>query len=223
MTSNDETDTAARERQGGGNWALYILVALFAAIAGFLSISLADLIGRHEASQGPQPRQAAAPQPGASGTGLEKLVRSNAPKPLPEIGFSDGEGREIALAGMRGKTLLVNLWATWCAPCKVEMPGLNRLQAKLGGPDFEVVAISLDWAGAEKPRQFLAANGLDKLALYFDTKKDLMQRFGAPGLPLSVLIDEQGREVARLAGAAEWDSPEAETLIREIIAGTQKK
>jgi thiol-disulfide isomerase/thioredoxin len=223
MTGNDETDTAAHERQGGGNWALYILVAIFATIAGFLSIGLADLIGRYESGQDAVPRQVAAPQPGPSGTGLEKLVRSDSPKPLPEIGFSDGEGREVTLAGMRGKTLLVNLWATWCAPCKVEMPGLNRLHAKLGGPDFEVVAISLDWAGAEKPRQFLAANGLDKLALYFDAKKDLMQRFGAPGLPLSVLIDEQGREVARLAGAAEWDSPEAETLIREIIAGTQKK
>jgi thiol-disulfide isomerase/thioredoxin len=223
MTGNDETDTAARERQGGGNWALYIPVAVFAAIAGFLSISLADLIGRYEPGQDAMPRQAAAPQPGPSGKGLEKLVRSDSPKPLPEIRFSDGDGREVTLAGMRGKTLLVNLWATWCAPCKVEIPGLNRLQARLGGQDFEVVAISLDWAGAEKPRQFLESNGLDKLALYFDTKKDLMQRFGAPGLPLSVLIDEQGREAARLAGSAEWDSPEAETLIREIIAGTQKK
>ena len=223
MTGNDETDTAARERQGGGNWALYILVAVFAAIAGFLSISLADLIGQYEPGQDTMPRQAAAPQPAPSGKGLEKLVRSDSPKPLSEIRFSDGDGREVTLAGMRGKTLLVNLWATWCAPCKVEMPGLNRLQAKLGGPDFEVVAISLDWAGAEKPRQFLASNGLDKLALYFDTKKDLMQRFGAPGLPLSILIDEQGREAARLAGSAEWDLPEAETLIREIIAGTQKK
>jgi thiol-disulfide isomerase/thioredoxin len=114
--------------------------------------------------------------------------------------------------------VLVNLWATWCAPCKREMPSLDRLQAKLGGADFAVLPISLDRTGPEKPRQFLAANGLKNLDLFLDSGNTLMQAMRAPGLPLSVLIDRQGREIARLAGPAEWDGAEAETMIRALLA-----
>jgi thiol-disulfide isomerase/thioredoxin len=221
MSGNDKADGTARQAQGGGNWALYSLVALFAAIAGFLSVSLADLASRYQAANrvivpaADTEQKAATP---AKPSGLEKLVRATEPKPMPAITFADGEGREIALADMKGKVLLVNLWATWCAPCKVEMPSLNRLSAKLGGSDFAVVPISFDWSGPDKPRAFLTEAKLEALPLYMDVKKDLMQKFGAPGLPLSVLIDREGREVARLAGTAEWDSAEAEALIREVIS-----
>jgi thiol-disulfide isomerase/thioredoxin len=221
MSGNDKADGTARQAQGGGNWALYSLVALFAAIAGFLSVSLADLASRYQAANRvivpavDTEQKAVTP---AKASGLEKLVRATEPKPMPAITFADGEGREIALADMKGKVLLVNLWATWCAPCKVEMPSLNRLSAKLGGPNFAVVPISFDWSGPDKPRAFLTEAKLEALPLYMDVKKDLMQKFGAPGLPLSVLIDREGREVARLAGTAEWDSAEAEALIREVIS-----
>jgi thiol-disulfide isomerase/thioredoxin len=225
MSGNDKADSTARQAQGGGNWALYSLVALFAAIAGFLAVSLADLASRYQAvnqairpTVGTMEKTAAPAKEGKRASGLEKLVRAAEPKPMPAITFADGEGREIALADMKGKVLLVNLWATWCAPCKVEMPSLNRLSAKLGGPDFAVVPISFDWSGPDKPRAFLAEAKLDALPLHMDIKKDLMQKFGAPGLPLSVLIDREGREVARLAGTAEWDSAEAEALIRKVMS-----
>ena len=217
MSGNDKADSASRGTQGGGNWALYSLVALFAAIAGFLSVSMADLLSRYQAVA-PVRETAAPTSDKPRGSGLEKLVRAGAPKPMPAVSFVDAQGREVALADMKGKVLLVNLWATWCAPCKVEMPSLNRLAAKLGGTDFAVVPISFDWSGPDKPRAFLAEAKLDALPLYMDVKKDLMQKFGAAGLPLSVLIDREGREVARLAGTAEWDSAEAEALIRETMA-----
>jgi thiol-disulfide isomerase/thioredoxin len=223
MSGNDKADDASSGMQGG-NWALYSLVALFAAIAGFLTMTLADLVGRYQArmpavatAPANAPKVAAPAAEAPRGSGLDKLVRAAAPKTMPAIAFADGDGREVNLADMKGKVLLVNLWATWCAPCKVEMPSLNRLATKLGGPDFAVVPISFDWSGADKPRAFLAEARLDALPLYVDVKKDLMQKFGAPGLPLTVLIDREGREVARLAGTAEWDSAEAEALIRQII------
>jgi thiol-disulfide isomerase/thioredoxin len=217
MSRNDKADGASRGTQGsGGNWALYSLVALFAAIAGFLTMTLADLVGRYQAQA---PVVATAPKVAETkpGTGLDKLVRAAEPKPMPAIAFADGDGRGVSLADMKGKVLLVNLWATWCAPCKVEMPSLNRLAAKLGGPDFAIVPISFDWSGPDKPRAFLAESKLDALPLYIDVRKDLMQKFAAPGLPLTVLIDREGREVARLAGTAEWDSAEAEALIRQVM------
>jgi hypothetical protein len=100
------------------------------------------------------------------------------------------------------------------------MPSLNRLQAKLGGPDFAVIPISLDWSGPDKPRRFLKENQLDALGLYLDNSKTIMRSLAAPGLPLTVLIDREGRELARLAGAAEWDSVEAVALIRLAIEGS---
>ena len=220
MSGNDKTDGTAHGTRNGGNWAFYSLVAIFAAIAGFLAVSMADLVSRYQAmAPAPaNPQKTAAPEGETKrGSGLEKLVRTTTPKPLPTIAFNDGEGREVTLTDLKGKVLLVNLWATWCAPCKVEMPSLNRLAAKLGGPDFAVIPISFDWSGLDMPRAFLTENKLDALPLYMDVKKDLMQKFGAPGLPLSVLIDREGREVARLAGTAEWDSAEAEALIRQLI------
>jgi hypothetical protein len=100
------------------------------------------------------------------------------------------------------------------------MPSLDRLQAKLGGEDFAVLPISLDWSGAEKPRRFLDTEKLANLPLFLDSSKTAMKTFNAPGLPLSVLIDREGREIARLAGAAEWDSADAEAVITKAIEGS---
>jgi thiol-disulfide isomerase/thioredoxin len=195
---------------------IYILAAALAAMAGFAVMSLVA------APDAGPPVRIATTENAAVGvetpSGLEKLVRVEPANALPELLFVDGDGRERNLGEWRGKVVLVNLWATWCAPCKREMPGLDRLQVKLGGADFAVLPISLDRSGPDKPRQFLTASGLKNLDLYLDRGGALMQTLRVPGLPLSVLIDRQGREIARLAGPAEWDSAEAEALIRAAMA-----
>jgi thiol-disulfide isomerase/thioredoxin len=197
---------------------IYILAAVLAAIAGFAAISL---IYPHQGVK-IAATDRGAPGPAASGaetaSGLERLVRVTPPKAMSDVIFSDGEDRARNLGEWRGKVVLVNLWATWCAPCKREMPSLDRLQAKLGGADFAVLPISLDRTGPDKPRQFLASNGLKNLDLFLDSGSSLMQTLRVPGLPLSLLVDRQGREIARLAGPAEWDGAEAETIIRAAIA-----
>ncbi len=218
MTEDNEPD-GSDGPQGISRLTLYSLVAAIAAIAGFLSIMLVErfeLPPTAEISVSDQTTPAAREAP--AGNGLDKLVRLSAPKTLPDISFSDGNGSDHNVSEWKGKIVLVNLWATWCAPCKLEMPSLDRLQAKLGGADFTVLPISLDQTGPDKPRQFLAANKLTNLSLFLDSKKALIQNFGAPGLPLSVLLDRQGREIARLAGPAEWDSPQAQSIIRDAIS-----
>ena len=210
--TDDQNSAPSPGRWRGGTMPIYILTAALAAIAGFAVMSLVAV-----PDSGPRVRVVAA-QDADKTSGLEKLIRVEPPSVLPEVSFADGEGRDRNLGEWRGKVVLVNLWATWCAPCKREMPSLDRLQAKLGGADFAVLPISLDRTGPEKPRQFLTSNGLKNLDLFLDRDNTLMQTMRVPGLPLSVLVDRQGREIARLAGPAEWDSAEAETMIRAAIA-----
>jgi len=144
-------------------------------------------------------------------------VASKAPVPAPEIAFKDGDGNPLSLAAWRGRVVLVNLWATWCAPCRREMPALDRLQAKLGGDDFEVVAISVDRKGIAASSKFLDDAGAENLALYVDESFQVARDFRVPGLPVTILIDRQGREVGRLTGPAEWDSEDALSLIAATI------
>ncbi|WP_088348276.1 MULTISPECIES: TlpA disulfide reductase family protein [Rhodomicrobium] len=211
----EDENTGATEGSAHRRYApLYILTAGLAAIAGFASVALVELWRTEMAV-------ISTPQAGAqseAGGGMHRLVRLAEPQTLPAFAFSDDEGRERALSEWKGKVVLLNLWATWCAPCKVEMPSLDRLQAKLGGADFAVVPISLDRSGPDKPRAFLASNDLTNLDLFTDSKNTLMQSLRVQGLPLTVILDREGREIARLAGPAEWDSPEAEAVIRGAIA-----
>jgi thiol-disulfide isomerase/thioredoxin len=113
--------------------------------------------------------------------------------------------------------VLLNLWATWCAPCRKEMPELDRLQAELGSERFEVVALAVDRAGAEGARKFLAETRVKSLALYVDQTARAGTLLKAIGLPTTILIDAQGREVGRLTGPAVWDSAEAKRLIRAVV------
>lgn len=130
------------------------------------------------------------------------------PGGLDSAAFADGEGQPLTLADFQGKVVLVNLWATWCPPCVEEMPALDRLQARLGGPEFEVVAVSQDRGGVSLPKAFLMREGLENLRLYIDSSSSMTRALKAPGLPTTVLFDREGREVARLVGPAEWDSDE---------------
>ena len=138
---------------------------------------------------------------------------------VPAISFNDEAGTGHSLAEFRGRGVVLNFWATWCAPCKVEMPSLSRLQAALGGGDFAVVPVSLDRTGPDAPRKFLASNNLGNLPLLVDASASFGNKIGAGGLPATLILDREGREIARLVGPAEWDSPAAQDIIRAAIAG----
>jgi thiol-disulfide isomerase/thioredoxin len=136
---------------------------------------------------------------------------------VPDIAFLDGAGQQRAISQWRGRVVLVNLWATWCAPCRKEMPALANLQRKLGGEHFEVVAISVDRKGAEGSAAFLAETGATSLALYVDRSAKVLDELQARGLPATLLIDREGREIGRLLGPAQWDSEDAVRLIEQAI------
>ncbi len=139
------------------------------------------------------------------------------PRPLPELRFVDGEGRPLTLADFRGKVILLNIWATWCIPCLREMPTLDRLQAKLGGPRFEVVVLSIDIGGVSVVKKFYRALRLEALGIYVDKTTRARTALGITGIPTTLLIDRQGREIGRFTGPAEWDSKEAIKTIRRYL------
>jgi thiol-disulfide isomerase/thioredoxin len=139
------------------------------------------------------------------------------PKPVPELTFFDADGNEVALADFRGDVVVLNLWATWCAPCRREMPSLDRLQAELGGDGLKVIALSLDRGDIVKVRDFFDELELANLAIYHDPKGRAGRELGAPGLPTTVVIDRAGQEVGRLLGPAEWDSADAIALLRTLL------
>ena len=145
------------------------------------------------------------------------LTMATAPLQLPDLAFEDANGRPKKLSDWRGRTVLVNLWATWCVPCRKEMPALDSLQTRLGGPNFEVVAINIDTRDPEKPKNFLKEANLTRLAYFSDQKakvfQDLKAIGRALGMPTSVLVDGQGCEIGTIAGPAEWDSDDAIRLI----------
>ncbi len=148
---------------------------------------------------------------------MAAFVFKKEPEALSEVRFQDANGTEKTLSDWRGKVVLVNLWATWCAPCRKEMPALDRLQKELGSSKFEVVAISIDRTGLAGARKFLAETGVKNLALYADPTTKLSSVLKAVGLPVTVLIDAEGREIGRLVGPAEWDSEDAKRLIRAAM------
>lgn len=139
-------------------------------------------------------------------------------KPLPDIAFEDGAGAPKKLSGWKGRVALINLWATWCGPCRKEMPDLARLQKELGSDQFEVVAISVDRKGVEVSAAFLKETGADGLALYVEPSGAILNDLQALGLPVTILADREGREIGRLLGAANWASPEAVALVKAALA-----
>jgi len=149
------------------------------------------------------------------------LTMATSPLRLPDLTFEDADGKPRKLSEWRGRTVLVNLWATWCVPCRKEMPALDGLQAKLGGPNFQVVAINIDTRDPEKPKNFLKDAHLTRLGYYTDEKakvfQDLKSIGRALGMPTSVLVDGQGCEIGTIAGPAEWNSDDAVKLITAAI------
>jgi thiol-disulfide isomerase/thioredoxin len=153
----------------------------------------------------------------ATGTLAAFLVKPER-KPLPDVAFQDGAGKPLKLSDWKGRVVLINLWATWCAPCRKEMPDLAALQKELGSDAFEVVAISVDRKGAEASAAFLKETGADNLKLYVEPTTRIVGDLQSAGLPATILVDRQGREIGRLLGPAHWAAPEALALVKAALA-----
>jgi thiol-disulfide isomerase/thioredoxin len=146
---------------------------------------------------------------------------SKRPLKLPDLDFTDASGKRLTLADFKGRTVLLNLWATWCVPCRKEMPTLDALEGRLGGPAFQVVAVNIDTRDPDKPKQFLKDIGVQKLAYYADptakTFQDLKSVGRAFGMPTTMLVDPHGCEIGTIAGPAEWASDDAIKLIEAAL------
>lgn len=160
---------------------------------------------------------------GRDKTDVEFAIHAT-PRALPNLRFTDANGRAMTLQDFRGKFVLLNIWATWCPPCRREMPTLDRLQTKLGGSDFEVVALSVDRGGSFVVRTFFDEIGIKALRIYVDSDSGaVLDVLGAAGIPVTLLIDREGREIGRKVGPAEWDSPAMINLIRGYVAPPASK
>jgi len=154
--------------------------------------------------------------------GDQRFMRWHTPRDLPAITFQDEAGKEMSLTAFRGKVVLLNIWATWCPPCREEMPSLDRLNDKRGGENFEVVALSIDRDTAlVKP--FYEEFGIQALRGYFDPSAQIPNTLRAPGVPTTLLIDQEGREIGRAMGPAAWDSAQVEALIDAALARSPGK
>jgi thiol-disulfide isomerase/thioredoxin len=149
---------------------------------------------------------------------LGEFVPSSPPFPAPAISITDSSGHSAELADLKGKIVVVNLWATWCEPCLREMPSLERLQSRLG-ERIAVLAVSEDRGGNKTVEPFIAKLGLKSVKIYIDPKSEVGHAFGARGLPTSFLIDREGKVLGRVEGAAEWDSPKILGVLEPLLSG----
>jgi thiol-disulfide isomerase/thioredoxin len=163
----------------------------------------------------PRPMSAAAADKGPN---PPKFIQSDPPIPAPATPFKDMADADKTLADFKGKVLIVNFWATWCAPCVKEMPMLEALQAKLGGPGFQVLAVSQDREGAQIAKPFIEVQKWKNAAFFTESPGHFARDANLRGLPTSLLIDKQGREVARVEGEANWLAPEVEQRVKALMA-----
>lgn len=151
--------------------------------------------------------------------GDQRFMRWNTPQKLPALAFQDATGKAVTLNDFEGRVILLNLWATWCPPCREEMPSLDRLNAKLGGPNFEVIALSID-RNPVSVSQFYDEFGIRTLNHYVDPTTRASDILRAPGIPTTLLIDREGHEIGRAMGPAAWDSPQVEGIIKSTLLST---
>jgi thiol-disulfide isomerase/thioredoxin len=145
-----------------------------------------------------------------------ELVAHTSSRELTEFTFSDGSRRNLTLEHFSDTVILVNVWATWCPPCKEEMASLNHLALLFANKDLKIVPISIDVSGAETVRLFYERLGLNNLPIYVDPSKNVMDALGITGIPTTILIGRDGREIGRMVGPAQWDAPESVKRITEI-------
>ena len=148
---------------------------------------------------------------------MKRFKLTTPPKPVPDLEFLDANNQPISLSELNGQARLINLWATWCAPCVKEMPSLDRLQAEMPRDRFLVIPISLDGPSKPKVAPFYADKKLANLGIYFDKGKKVLGALDISVLPTSVLVDAEGREIGRMEGDADWDKPEALALMKAAI------
>jgi thiol-disulfide isomerase/thioredoxin len=208
--------------------ATYLWLAALSALAAFAAVYV--MVGRPDNERRAAPGEESAVQAGKPGalpagpggnvlsTGaMTTFVFKETPAPLADVGFLDGKGVPVSLKNWRGKVVLLNLWATWCAPCREEMPALDRLQEALGSDKFQVVALAVDKAGLEGARKFLRETKAEGLKLFADPTARVGTQLKVIGMPTTILIDGLGREIGRLVGPAAWDSAEAKRLIEAFL------
>ncbi len=225
---------------------LYLAVASFSALTGFgavyVSLALkgnggvgfradggggggAGIVLAQRGSYGGSATPATAPAKLTSLKGLNRgamaaFLVSPAPKPVPAFTFKDVAGKERRIAEWQGKVVLLNVWATWCAPCRREMPTLERLKKAFAGRAFDVLAVSIDKGSIDRPKRFFEEIGIKDLAVYHDGSTRVSSALRVFGMPTTILIDRRGRELGRLVGPAEWDSPEAQRLVEAALGLT---
>jgi thiol-disulfide isomerase/thioredoxin len=216
----DEERPAARMRP----LTLSALAAAAAAAAGLAAVYGMGGFGRNDADAACRPALETARRiaPLARGE-VAAVAVAREPRRVPDLAFLDGSGDKKTLGEWRGRAVLLNLWATWCVPCRKEMPALDRLQARLGGPRFQVVAINIDTRDPDKPKTWLREARVDHLAYYADPSAKVFQDLKAAGwafgMPTTLLVDPQGCELGVLAGPAEWTSEDALKLVTAAIGG----
>ena len=218
MTTSSDLTRVAPKRRGA--------VIAAGAIAG-LAVGLAAVYGigalqRNPADAACRPAAALADHLATLAHGEVAAVSvASAPRRLPDLTFNDASGKPRKLSEWRGRTVLLNLWATWCVPCRKEMPALDALQAKFGGEKFEVVAVNIDTRNLDKPKAWLQDVGVNRLNYYGDPSANVFQDLKAIGkafgMPTTLLIDPQGCELGTLAGPAEWASDDAVKLIASVV------
>ncbi len=202
--------------------ATYVWLAALSALAAFAAVYVTLGLSDNRGAPAPQASAPGSSEPAPAvksgrnplSTGaMTTFVFKPEPEPLANVTFLDGEGKEVSLADFKGKVVLLNVWATWCAPCREEMPALDALQQQLGSDKFQVLALAVDRSGIDGARKFLDDIKTKSLAVYADPTGRKGTELRVIGMPTTILIDAQGLEVGRLVGPAHWDSPEAKKLI----------
>jgi thiol-disulfide isomerase/thioredoxin len=216
------TDQSAPQRHVLPRFRVFAIAATLAILAVLAGVYGMERLRSNPAAAGcaPAVKTAARIAPLVHGE-VAALAVARAPFRVPALAFKDAEGRDRTLADWHGRTVLLNLWATWCVPCRREMPALDGLEAELGGPNFEVVAVNIDTRDAQKPRAFLKETGVEHLAYYSDQSakvfQDLKMAGKAFGMPTTLLIDPFGCEIGDMAGPASWSSAEGIKLVSAAI------
>jgi len=210
------------ERKRAAPPAIYLVAAVIAAIAGFgtVYVSFAPSDNGESAvssADSANQRTGNSPLAGLNKGAMAPLVVRQKPVDLPPLTFTGADGKSVSLADFSGKIVLLNIWATWCVPCREEMASLDRLQRKLGVSALLVMPLSIDRQGIPVVKTFYDELGLQTLGIYVDQSGKAARDLDALGVPTTLLIDREGREIGRKIGAAEWDSPELVRLIQGQI------
>lgn len=184
----------------------FLLLVLGVAIVAAVAFGVYTLLGFDEEA------------PSERARGIENYIPAREVKMAPAVQFLNEEGERLTLEKFRGKVVVLNMWATWCAPCIHEMPTLDRLQQQLEDVDVVVVALSIDSGGASVVRTFFDEHGIGNLDVYVDPTMRAQAGFNVIGLPTTIIIDKEGRERGRIVGPAEWDDSRAADLVLSAAA-----